>query len=73
MIKINSFGSKCVNALAKNIKAEAHLAGGLFLLEEKILNNLIFFTCKLNSPEANYEVSPSKKKETTKHIQTKCK
>jgi hypothetical protein len=31
--------------------------------------NSYLFTCKLNSPKANYKVSTSKKKETTKHKQ----
>jgi hypothetical protein len=36
--------------------------------------NSYLFTCELNSPEANYKVSSSKKNETTtKHLQTKYK
>jgi hypothetical protein len=67
--------------------AKAHLVGEQILLDEKTLNkntpgsnainsvqfNSYLFMYKLNSPEAYYKVSTSKKKETTTHLKTKYK
>jgi hypothetical protein len=55
MVKKNSLDSRYVNGLANNIGS----CNSIFIY---------LFTCKHNSPEANFKVSTSKKNETpTKH------